>query len=315
MALRLLRNTNPRPVIGLSFGPNGRTLVAGGNGGIDVWDLHAEAKRTIPIHPTRTVYAFSHDPLGRWFYYSDPRGGGRIYDLASGEFGRFPGNEYQHHMISISGTKARVAISRGGGWNNCVECWVIEQDDALRLGWTVQASKWGMFHGLTFSPDGRKLAAVECRHKPDSSPRICPIILWNVGTGEIFSQFGSLPVTVGFDMCFTPDGKCLIAWEARWIEVWDVAAEKRVGELVPPGRAHFQSLAVHPSGKFFAAVGRDGYTRYWDPITLQPMGAHRSAVGKLHSIAFSDDGVLAAVGGENGAIAVWAVDEEDRLLR
>jgi WD40 repeat protein len=309
--VQILQNTNPRPVIGVSFGPDGRTLVAGGNGGIDVWDLPAGVNRHLPTHPTSTVYAFCHDPQGRWLYYSDPRGGGRMYDLDSGEFQRFPGDEYEHHMVSVAPAPdgTRVAISRGGSADNRVECWVISRSGKWRLGWRVQAPRWGMFQGLTFAPDGLTLAGVEERHQLGGEQKSCPIILWDVGTGKARAEFGSVPLMVGFDMRFTPDGTRLIAWEERWIEVWDPLAGKRVGALTPPGRAYCRGLAVHPSGRFFATVAGDGRARYWDPVTLQQIQAFKWTVGKLHCIAFSPDGCLAAAGGHAGQVVVWDVSE------
>src|SRR5262249_22650178 len=38
--MRVLQNRRrTRPVVGVAFGPDGRTLVAGGSGGFDIWDL------------------------------------------------------------------------------------------------------------------------------------------------------------------------------------------------------------------------------------------------------------------------------------
>jgi WD40 repeat protein len=165
-----------------------------------------------------------------------------------------------------------------------------------------------MFHGLTFAPDGRTLASVEARPGPGRARPVCPIILKNAATGKVRAEFGSVPLTVGFEMRFTPDGKRLIAWQEQWIEVWDAVARKRVGKLVPPGRAYFRGLAVHPSGQFFATVGSDGHTRYWHPITLHQIQALKWTVGKLHSVAFSSDGYLGAAGGPKGQVVVWDVN-------
>jgi WD40 repeat protein len=166
-----------------------------------------------------------------------------------------------------------------------------------------------MFRGLTFAPDGRTLAGVEEESSVALSRRKCPIFLWDAVTGKVRAEFGAVPLTVGFDMRFTADGKHLLAWEERWLELWDVVAKKRVGELAPPGRAYFRGLAVHPSGRFFATVGSDGFTRYWDPGTLEQIQALKSTVGKLHSIGFSPDGLLGAAGGDKGQVVVWEVEE------
>ncbi|HKB36095.1 MAG TPA: hypothetical protein VKD72_06550, partial [Gemmataceae bacterium] len=84
---------------------------------------------------------------------------------------------------------------------------------------------------------------------------------------------------------------------------------KRVGQVPRPGRANFNGLAVHPSGKFFVTAAGDGRARYWDAGTLKQRRALHWEIGKLHSVAFSPDGMLAAAGGAKGQIVVWDVDE------
>ena len=78
--------------------------------------------------------------------------------------------------------------------------------------------------------------------------------------------------------------------------------------LARPGRAHFQGLAVHPTGRFFTTVARDGVVRYWDVAVLKPICTLAWDVGGLRSIAFSPDGLLAAAGSDTGTVVVWDVD-------
>src|SRR4051812_33683035 len=64
VAVRVLQNTQARPVAGVSFGPGGRTLVAGGSGGYDVWDLATGAHAFAPSHAAKDLYGCVYDPLG-----------------------------------------------------------------------------------------------------------------------------------------------------------------------------------------------------------------------------------------------------------
>jgi len=72
--MRLLQNTQTRPVLGVGFGPDGRTLVAGGSGGFDVWDVAASAHTFVATAESSILWAFVLDPLGRWLYFSGNRG-------------------------------------------------------------------------------------------------------------------------------------------------------------------------------------------------------------------------------------------------
>lgn len=303
----ILKNTKPRPVMGVSFGPDGRTLAAGGSEGFDLWDLSKGTHRHISTKSTKRIWAFSFDPLGRWLYLSDLPEVGRMFVLETGEVRRFPISattaNVPNHMTSIAAAAdgTRVAISRGGSDKNQIECWRISRAGKFTLGWSVPAGKWGMFRGLTFAPNGRTLADVE----ELAGPRTFQFSLRDAVTGKVRSNLGTLPLTsVAVHSLFVPDGKHLLAWGDDWLELWDVTARKRIGQTTPPGRSYFRGLAVHPSGKFFATAG-DANIRYWDVAALQQIEVRKSTIGKLHSIAFSADGSLAAAGGDKGLVAVW----------
>ena len=89
--MRLLQNTLVRPVGGVSFGPGGRFLVAGGSGGYDVWDLASSSRSFLPSHAVKYLYGCVFDPLGRMWVASigDPStspptpGSVKIFDFTS----------------------------------------------------------------------------------------------------------------------------------------------------------------------------------------------------------------------------------------
>jgi WD40 repeat protein len=101
----------------------------------------------------------------------------------------------------------------------------------------------------------------------------------------------------------------LICWAERQFTVWDPATSAHIGWIPAPGRANFNSLAVHPSGRFAVTAAGDGCARYWDLQELKQTRAFRWQIGKLYSVAFSRDGMLAAAGGDKGQVVVWDVEE------
>jgi WD40 repeat protein len=319
----LLQNTLVKSVLGVSFGPGGRTLAAGGSGGFDVWDLDAETNTHVPAPPTNALYALVHDPLGRWLYHSDPRNGGRIIDLPAGEARRFPGDPYEHHVLGVAAARdgRLVAISRGGAMTNRLECWRIGREGQFRPAWsavdgkvlkscqqvTIHQGGW-FIRAVAVSADGRKVAAVESRPGQKRVQENHVLVLRDAATGALRAELGQLPLSLGFGMLFTPDGERVIGWEERWLQIRATTADALLGELTPPGPTNFRGLAVHPSGRFFATASGDGQARFWDPDTLQPVEAFKWGIGKLHSVAFSPDGMLAAAGGDKGQVVVWDVE-------
>jgi WD40 repeat protein len=318
--MRVLQNAPERAVLGVAFGADSRTLAAGGGSGFSVWSLLNDYCRPVPFHATKTLYAFDLDPLGRWLYISDPWGGCSLYGLETGRWRKLPGNRYDHHVVSLSRTAdgKRVAVSRGGAGTNHLECWDIDAAGGFTLGWAMR--KWrpitdvstftpessnGFTNGVAFSPDGRTLVTVE--NRTDRPAADNPVCVRSADSGELVAELGTFPVMVGFRVFFTPDGTMILGHEDRWLELGAVTGGC-VGRLTPPGRAYFRAAAVHPSGGWLVTVGYDGAARLWELPSLRPARVFEWDVSRLHSVAFSPDGLLLAAGGDKGRVVVWDVD-------
>ena len=55
-------------------------------------------------------------------------------------------------------------------------------------------------------------------------------------------------------------------------------------------------------------VGSDGKARGWGLSDTTETTATDLGAGKLHSVAFSPEGLWAAAGGDSGKIVVWDMD-------
>jgi WD40 repeat protein len=322
-AVRLLRNTKARPVGGVSFGPGARALVAGGSGGYDVWDLATASHTFLPSHSVKYLFGCVYDPLGRWVYVSDYLGGFRLLPLGGRGPQRPPGSPHQHHVVSFGLTAGgrRLAVSRGGAGLNRVECWEVRPAGPFVPVWSIRdgkpvdpyepyllnQAKW-FSNALALSPDGKTVATAESRTKAGASWGEPLLVIRDGATGRAVAELGKSATGFNGRLAFAPDGRAQFAWDERVLERWDVRAGRRTEQRAAPGRAHFRGLAVHPSGKALVTVSGDGQARYWGPDTLSPAGALKWPAGKLHAVAFSPDGMLAAAGGDKGQVVVWDVD-------
>lgn len=313
--MRILQSERTKPVTRVGITLDGRTLVAGGDGGFDVHDLGTGAVTSFEVPRATDVFDLALDPVGRWLYFASLGGGGCwICDLRTGERRRFGGDRHEHHVISLaaSGDGSRVALSRGAGWTNRLECWAIAADNSLSLAWSVPApAQWCMFHALAFARDGSRLVTVEDRMgggQPGVYPTYHAIGLRDGANGECLLTLGSVPQSLQIRSGFSPDGSEVALWDDRGMHLY------ATDQVRPPrsrrhfGGAHFRSLAFHPSGRFIVTVANDGVARYYDHATLTQTQAFAWKAGRLQSLALSADGTLAAAGTDKGTVVLWDVD-------
>jgi hypothetical protein len=320
--MRLLQNTVARPVSGVSFGSEGSTLVAGGSGGFDVWNLAASSSTFIESHPVSYLYGCIYDPLGRWIYVSDFRAGFRLLPLDGTEAQPIPGSPYERHVTSfdLGSNGKQLVMNRGGAGLNRVECWKIGPRGTFVASWSIldgepvdpaepylfNQAKW-FTNAVAVSRDGEIVATAESRSDGASGGK--PLIVIRQGTtGTIIAELGQSDTDFQVELAFAPYNRAVYTWDNQVLERWDVKTGRRTIQIPAPGRSYFKGLAVHPSGRAIVTASGDGQVRYWEPNDLSLLWAGKFGVGKLHSVALSLDGLLAAAGGDKGQVVVWDVD-------
>ena len=224
-----------------------------------------------------------------------------------------------------------------GGLEFGVSLWPVD-DDATDQ---AEALPFGRVNAMTFSPDGRCLAAAiagsnhiviwdraERRETlilrsrwPILSLAFSPdgrylaageqadrgsVYLWDLETGcARFVLSGSWGHVVS--VAFSPDGNALAAvgMHERVIRIWDV----RSGQLCRVMAGHprgTNAIAFSPDGRVLASAGNDGMVRLWSAATGEKIAALDGRANRLSHVGFSADGrSMVAVGSTDNDIRFW----------
>src|SRR5262249_28783962 len=132
----------------------------------------------------------------------------------------------------------------------------------------------GAVTALAFSPDNKTLASGTTDDKNDQSVK-----LWDTASGKLLSSWepiGMIPA-----LGYSADGKRLLAW---------------VPSIDPAGQNPVSNVRVCEAGS----------GKLLDTI------ADRDRL--VHCLAFSADGDLVAMGGDDGSVRVWKTAKAERLF-
>jgi WD40 repeat protein len=107
----------------------------------------------------------------------------------------------------------------------------------------------------------------------------------------------------------SPDGRLIACRQGGQVAVHSLEALQ--AEPLTFGNDNpkeFTGLAFHPSGRRLAVSSNDGTVKLYDTANWELAGAFDWGIGRLRSVAFSPDGMLAAAGGDQGQVVLWDVD-------
>lgn len=171
------------------------------------------------------------------------------------------------------------------------------------------AAQPGRIKGLAFSPDGKKLVAVNT---------VSAIIsMWDVdGQEPTATPVKEIDLSAYFDapnpalgpgmLAISPDGHTLAAasdWKATLV-LWDLQNDQVIGQPLKVGN-NLKTIRFSPDGSRLA-VGSDGVFLV-DPRTAQLIGDARRDLDFMivNSLAFSPDGKRLAAGDDKSRITIW----------
>ena len=242
-------STTARPVVGVTFSPDGQLLAAVGAGNRSVW-VWKTATSSQWVRLTKKTGA---GLLGVAFGPDS----GLLASAGSDQtvwLWTLPAGTGARGLVGHTGAVRSVAFSpdgrllASGGADQTVRLWT------LPAGAEAQALV-GLAHpvtGLAFHPAGTVLAAAGG-----------PVVrLWDPGSGTAEATLTGHDGLV-YSVAFSPDGRLLAsAGGDRTVRLWDVAAGTEVQRLTGHAAA-VTMVAFSPDGRLLASAGSDHTVRFW----------------------------------------------------
>jgi WD40 repeat protein len=177
------------------------------------------------------------------------------------------------------------------------------------------------FTYIRFSPDGRRIAAIQTRlmesTERDNGPPVL-ISMWDVTSRKRMAQFAEGSARNSFKpllFSFSPDGRWLVATgsndkKSDILRIWDVKENKGPSQF-EGHKATLGSIAFSPDGKLLAEVS-DGKLRLWNPATGKLVRTMGGSLRACEGIVFSPTGKYLAVS-DGTKMTLWDIEAAREL--
>ncbi|MFC1719117.1 WD40 repeat domain-containing protein, partial [Candidatus Poribacteria bacterium] len=169
----------------------------------------------------------------------------------------------------------------------------------------------GYVYSVSFSPDGELLA---------SGDRFGIVKLWNVASHQEVATLTGHSDRI-LSVSFSPDGKLLASgsWDST-VKLWDISSGQEVATLTEHSGPVY-SVSFSPDGKLLASASWDSTVKLWDissgqevATLIYPVSTHSGSRAysfrgsdSVHSVSFSPDGELLAIGSAAGTVLLWDI--------
>jgi WD40 repeat protein len=275
----------------LAFTLDGKTLVAGSDSDISLWETATWKLRTVLPHAA-TSCALSGD--GEVLAASSPdENNVSLFQVSSGQ---------RRLTLKCGGTRINtVALTPDGklvvaGKDRGLQVWDARTGSELPK---LEGYKYGV-SCLAFSRDGKLLAA---------GSDVGETTLWDMTSGK---RLASLPHAHPIHcVALSANGKALACAGGPSIKLWAVETRRERLEIAVRLPFSGYQIAINGDGTRLAAASQSSAVMLWDALNGKEIATARQRKEACFSIAFSPNGELLAAGLRK-TIKVWKLANGNR---
>lgn len=212
--------------------------------------------------------------------------------------------------VSPDGRRAVMSSYTGEFGDRTFELQVVDMDTFEVIGAPLPGLYNSPLARLTFSPDGRYIAAVTDSDLSGAGSFEPLALVWDVTTGGgPVVQFPFSAASFQRDIAFLPGSQRILVAGSDGTAIIDVTSGAQVGQI---DGAH-PPIAVSPDGRKFAAATdvNQGLTiGLFDAASGERSAALAGHRQRLVRLAFSPDGTMLASGGDDRLVITWDLASE-----
>lgn len=291
-------------VQGVSFSPDGRTVVSGAvDGTVRLWDASTGEPIGEPMRHGRNVIYVVFDPRGRLVASGGVDRTVRLWDTTTQ---RQVGPSLEHPAVTTGlafcpdGRELLTGCDDG-----IARIWDVENGTLLR-----ETERHGRHrvYAVRFDEKGTRFATGAGEDVPPTSGELN---VWDTST--LTRLTGPLPHDgVVYNARFHAGGSRLVtACSDKRVRFWDVETGDLLGSpLHHPGIAYHAVL--DPAKSYLVTTCGDGRARFWDLPSRRPFGPHLVHDDVMIGLDVSGDGSRIVTGGIDGSARVWRGSDRDR---
>ena len=295
-------------VSGINLHPEGNMLATCGKDGVRVWEFHTGREIFhLDYHRNHYVYEVCFTPDGNYLFTAGADGTVRKCDVRTGKkAGKLKKVGNAIYALAVSRDKTMVgALHREGGL-----VWDYESmEDILKFKGTYYHGGEGQTD-LLFSDKGHKLW-VTFRKEPG-------LRVWDLQKGSLEPIVKMETESPAFGITMSQDEAIVALALQNEILLLNGQNYKQIKKWsVPTGSLSYRGaigrLSLSPNGKILCSTDCNSGVWLWDIASeklLNPSSGHSYGIRK---VALSEDGKMAATGGEDGNLIIWDVEKGEKI--
>lgn len=282
----------------LAFSPDVKTLAAGHDEKVSVWDLNTKKVKTFKNSTGSRVMSAVYSSDGATLAAADDDHNVRLWNTKT----------WNETVLSADTDRAIDSMAHSpdgniiasGNMDGTIGLWSVPERRFLK---PLPGHSGKRVTAVAFSPDSKILA---------SGGEDGGIKLWDMTAPEPKPALKTITgrhESVG-SFALSRDGKMLAVGSAPLeigqpclIRLWNLAEGGQL-KVLSGHTARVGSLAFSKDGKTLASGSDDNTLRLWDTTTGQELKKIPSTTGSVNAVAFSEDSTILAVGSDN-SIRLW----------